>query len=104
MSKLIDAEKLDFISYQGIPNGYKNSFDSGILYAMNLINTLHYEGLGTIPLSCGFYSTKLKMIQKSFDIPDNEVMVVIIGCGELTEEVKIAASSRKEVCKTNVFH
>lgn len=38
MSKLIDAEKLDFISYQGIPNGYKNSFDSGILYAMNLID------------------------------------------------------------------
>lgn len=38
MSKLIDAEKLDFVSYQGIPNGYKDSFDSGVLYAMNLID------------------------------------------------------------------
>ena len=38
MSKLIDAEKLDFVSYQGIPDGYKDSFDSGVLYAMNLID------------------------------------------------------------------
>lgn len=38
MSKLIDTEKLDFVSYQGIPNGYKDSFDSGVLYAMNLID------------------------------------------------------------------
>ena len=38
MSKLIDVEKLDFVSYQGIPDGYKDSFDSGVLYAMNLID------------------------------------------------------------------
>ena len=38
MSKLIDAEKLDFVSYQGIPDGYKDSFDSGVLYAMNIID------------------------------------------------------------------
>ena len=38
MSRLIDAEKLDLVSYQGIPNGYKDSFDSGVLYAMNLID------------------------------------------------------------------
>lgn len=37
MSRLIDSEKIDFVSYQGIPNGYKDSFDSGVLYAMNLI-------------------------------------------------------------------
>ena len=38
MSRLIDAEKLDLVSYQGIPNGYKDSFDSGVLYAMNLMD------------------------------------------------------------------
>lgn len=38
MSKLIDTEKLDFVSYQGIPDGYKDSFDSGVLYAMDLID------------------------------------------------------------------
>lgn len=98
-SIVVTADMKGFLDYEPF-----QCYVDGGLYAMNLINTLHYEGLGTIPLSCGFYSTKLKMIQKSFDIPDNEVMVVIIGCGELTEEVKIAASSRKEVCKTNVFH
>lgn len=38
MSRLIDTENLDFVSYQGIPDGYKDSFDSGVLYAMNLID------------------------------------------------------------------
>lgn len=38
MSRLIDAENLDFVSYQGVPDGYDDSFDSGVLYAMNLID------------------------------------------------------------------
>ncbi len=76
----------------------------GGLYAMNLINALHYLGLGTIPLSCGFYQNKLKRIHKTFGIPKNEVLVVIIGTGVLDEKVKIAESTRKRVEETNVWH
>ena len=38
MSRYIDAENLDCISYQGAPDGYEDSFDSGVLYAMNLVD------------------------------------------------------------------
>lgn len=38
MSRYIYAENLDCISYQGVPDGYEDSFDSGVLYAMNLID------------------------------------------------------------------
>ena len=76
----------------------------GGLYAMNLINALTYVGLGTIPLSCGFYTEKLSAIQKRFEIPANEALIVIIGLGILTKEVKFANSTRQAIETTNTFH
>ena len=76
----------------------------GGLYAQNLINALHYVGLGSIPLSCGFMNDKLQKIQKCFGIPENEVMIVIIGVGVMSEEMKIAISTRKPIAQTNSYH
>lgn len=75
----------------------------GGLYAMNLINALHYIGFGTIPLSTGFEWTKLKDLSR-FGIPENEVPIVIIGFGNLLDEFKVAVSARKNIDKTNVYH
>lgn len=76
----------------------------GGLYAQNLINALHYVGLGSIPLSCGFMSDMLLDIQRRFDIPENEVMVVIIGTGVMYDEMKIAISTRRPISSTNNYH
>lgn len=76
----------------------------GGLYAQNLINALHYVGLGGIPLSCGFMSDSLSRMQKEFAIPANEVMIVIIGVGVLNEQTKIAVSARRPLTDTNTFH
>ena len=76
----------------------------GGLYAQNLINALHYVGLGAIPLSCGFMSDRLLNMQKQFNIPKNEVMVVIIGTGLMTDEMKVALSTRRPVATTNIYH
>lgn len=76
----------------------------GGLYAQNLINSLHYVGLGTIPLSCGFMSDTLQPIQKRFNIPENEVMIVIIGTGVMQEEMKVALSTRRPISETNTYH
>ncbi len=79
-------------------------FVDGGLYAQNLINALHYVGLGCIPLSCGFMSHKLLHMQKIFNIPENEVMTVIIGVGVMPDEMKVAISTRRPVSATNVYH
>lgn len=79
-------------------------FIDGGLYAQNLINALHYVGLGAIPLSCGFMTIKLDQIKNTFDIPQNEAMIVIIGTGNLADETKIAISTRKPIEKTNTYH
>lgn len=78
------------------------AYVDGGLYAMNLINALHYKGLGTIPLSCGFHFDKLNLLHQ-FDIPENEVPIVIIGCGILMDEFKVAISARLNTEKTNKY-
>ena len=96
---VVTADMKGFLHYEPF-----QCYVDGGLYAQNLINALHYLGLGTIPLSFGFYRDKLKKIQGRFSIPDNEALIVVIGVGEMTDKVKIAESTRKSVKVTNTFH
>lgn len=79
------------------------AYIDGGLYAMNLINALHFSGLGTIPLSCGFEHEKLQKLL-DFNIPENEVPIVLIVFGNMVDKFNVAVSSRKEITKTNTFH
>ena len=79
------------------------AYVDGGLYAMNLINAIHSIGLGCIPLSCGFEYEKLKQLDK-FEIPDNEVPILIVAFGHLQDNFNYAVSSRKELIMTNTFH
>ena len=118
-------ESINLIKWQGGSHGFENEIRTSILvtanlkaflyyelhqayidgglYAMNLINALHSLGLGTIPLSCGFTHDKLKKLV-DFDIPQNEVPIVIIGVGNLLENFNVAISKRKDIGQTNRFH
>jgi len=87
-----------FLSYE-----YNQCYIDGGLYAMNLINSLHSLGLGTIPLSCGFYHNKLSRL-KDFGIPENEVPIIIIGVGCLLDNFHVAVSCRKSISITNTYH
>lgn len=98
-SVLVTADMKGFLAYEP----YQCYVDGG-LYAMNLINAFHSLGLGTIPLSCGFYHKKLESIKQAFNIPENEVPIVIIGVGELLEQFNVAESTRKDITKTNTYH
>ncbi|WP_392447287.1 nitroreductase family protein [Capnocytophaga canis] len=73
---------------------YHQPYVNGGMYAMNLIFALHSLGLGTTPLNMGFSSQKLKVLKNICDIKDDEVPIVLIGVGEISEELSIATSSR----------
>lgn len=79
------------------------AYIDGGLYAMNLINALHSLGLGCIPLSCGFEYEKLNEL-KMFDIPENEVPILIVAFGHLQDKFNYAVSKRKDISLTNTFH
>lgn len=95
---LVTANLKAFLSYE-----VHQSYVDGGLYAMNLINALHSLGLGTIPLSTAFDFKKLEYL-KAFGIPTNEIPILIIGVGEMTDAFYVAVSKRKKISKTNTFH
>ena len=38
MRRYIDSEKFDCVAFKGIPDGYKDTFADGLLYALNRID------------------------------------------------------------------
>lgn len=78
------------------------AYIDGGMYAQNLINSLHFVGVGSIPLSCGFHANKLKQLTQ-WGIPEYEIPIIIIGCGKPSEQFKVAISTRKDISKTNKF-
>ena len=95
---LVTANLKAFLSYEVF-----QAYVDGGLYAMNLINALHSMGIGTIPLSLAFQTSKLQKLQ-AFGIPENEVPILIIGAGYLPDNFNVAVSDRKPIEKTNTFH
>ena len=93
-SILVTANLKAFLSYE-----VHQAYVDGGLYAMNLINALHYLGFGTIPLSTAFSYQQLAQLAK-FCIPENEVPIVIVGVGYMQDEFNIAVSTRKNINKT----
>lgn len=76
----------------------------GGLFSMSLIYAIHAVGLGCIPLSCGFYKSKLDQIKKEYDVPNNEIPIILLGVGYLKDSFKIAISTRKAIVNTNKYH
>lgn len=96
---VVTADMKGFLSHEPF-----QCYIDGGLYAQNLINALHYVGLGSIPLSCGFKHHHLQHIHEAFHIPANEVLIVIIGTGVMVGNMKIAASTRRSITTTNTYH
>ena len=78
------------------------AYIDGGLYAMNLINSLHSLGVGTIPLSCGFMYKQLVDL-RNLGLAEYEVPIVIIGIGNLPDSFNVAVSERKPLSKTNKY-
>lgn len=99
LSLLITSNLNAFLFYEP----YQAYVDGG-LYAMSLIYALHSLGLGTIPLSTGFQAEKIKKMHNLFNIPANEIPIVIIGVGHLLDHFKVAISERKSIQQTTTYN
>ena len=95
---LVTANLKAFLFYE-----VHQAYIDGGLYAMNLVNALQYSGFGSIPLSAGFLNGKLSGL-KDFDIPENEVPIMVIGFGYVEDQFNVAISERKNVDVTNTVH
>jgi nitroreductase len=60
------------------------AYIDGGMYAMSLINSLHYECVGTIPLSGSLTQVQEDKIRNILRLDDAEVIILFIGVGNYT--------------------
>lgn len=67
------------------------------LFCMTLVYSLHFHKIGTCLLNWDVNSTDDIKQRSLLKIPDNEQIIVLIACGYLPDEFKIAISPRLNV-------
>lgn len=84
-----DMSYWNYITYIG---GY---VDGGI-YLMNLLYSLYYYQIGACPLNTFFNKKEDKKVRKLLNLSEAESIVGFIGVGNVTDNVILAKSGRKD--------
>jgi nitroreductase len=72
------------------------AFIDGGMYAESVLNALFYKGLGSVPLSAALTNTQAKNIRELLNIPEAEILIMLIGVGNYSKEATTTTlSSRK---------
>ncbi len=69
----------------------------GGLFAMTLVLFAHSLGLGTCFLNWSVGPERDQQLRELLDIPDHEVVVTLLGLGEIDECVLVAESARRPI-------
>ena len=67
----------------------------GGMFIMSLLYALHYKKIGACPLNCYFSKQIERKVRAECAIRDSEVILAMISCGKIPEEIKLASSPRK---------
>jgi nitroreductase len=68
---------------------------NGGLFSMTLLNALHFHKIGACSLNWSVTDEKDVKLREILNIPENEVVLMIISCGYVPDEFSVAASPRK---------
>lgn len=82
-------------------NERNQAFVDGGMYAMNLLYCLHYHHVGACVMNCAFFPNREKSLRELCQIKESEVFIVMVACGQPSENYKIAESPRFPVSDTN---
>jgi len=81
----------------------ENHLNGGI-FIMSLLNALHFNRIGACSLNWAVSNDKDMKIREILNIPENEVVLMIISCGYVPDEFSIASSPRKSAKEITVEH
>ena len=76
-----------------------DAYVNGGIYAMNLLYALHFYKIGACALNWCAMPEKDKELRKIIEIPESEIVILLIACGEVPDEFKLAASFRNDYTK-----
>lgn len=68
----------------------------GGMYAMNLLYSLHFYGVASVPLSASLSLKQEANLRGKFKIPESENFIMFIGIGNYSDEFKVTKSDRRE--------
>ncbi|WP_347862246.1 nitroreductase family protein [Salimicrobium sp. PL1-032A] len=91
---LLITTKIDH--FVGVNERNQNFIDGG-MYAMSLIYSLHSLGVGTCALNLALPNKKEETLKRAGDVPEDERVIMMIAVGQIPEQLKVAASPRREV-------
>jgi len=68
---------------------------NGGMFSMTLLNALHFKKIGACSLNWSVSKDKDLKLRQLLDIPNNEVVLLVISCGYVPDEFAVASSPRK---------
>jgi nitroreductase len=77
---------------------------NGGMFIMTLLNALHFNRIGACSLNWSVTNDKDTKLREILNIPENEVLLMIISCGYVPGEFSIASSPRKNAKEITVEH
>lgn len=79
------------------PSERNQCFIDGGIFAMNLLYSLHYNGVAACILNCSHSPEKDKKMRELCEIKDSQVFIAMISCGFPTDDFKLARSKRHDL-------
>jgi nitroreductase len=77
---------------------------NGGMFAMTLLQALHFNRIAACALNWSVENSKDLTMRKILNIPDNEVILLVISCGYPPKSFKIASSPRKKATEITTVH
>ena len=76
-----------------------DAYINGGMFLMNLCYSLHYYEIAHCVLTWAVDLTKDRWLRSVCSIPENEIVVALLCCGEAADEFDVACSPRRELCE-----
>ncbi len=92
----------DLEGFTDEPERHQAWLDGG-MFAMSVVNALHARGLGTCCLNLCHGAWHEARIRFTADIPDSEILLMLVAVGHYPERLPVAWSERKPVGDVLVF-
>ncbi len=77
---------------------------NGGMFSMTLLNALHFYGIAACSLNWSVSNDKDMKMREILNIPENEVVLLVISCGFVPDEFSVASSPRKKAHEITVEH
>ena len=77
---------------------------NGGMFIMTLLNALHFHKIGACSLNWSVSSDKDMKLRALLNIPENEVVLMIISCGYIPDKIALASSPRKNAKEISTEH